>query len=245
MATKGTWYYMVEGQQQGPITMDQLYGMASQGVVKGDTKVWCEGWSHWVTYSEYTQSKELQNTAQIAAKKAKGGKGLKIGLIIGGSLALVGGVVLMIVMLARGSGGGHDSPEAVIEELVDALNDQSISRIKAIFPSRADFESALDCPSETMDELYKGIGREIRKVDREVDGLPPDLKVELKGVEIRSEETIGEGDQLAEACVATGDIKVAKVKVRWIFTVDGEDDKDTERMELWNLPGKGWYLVDP
>ena len=55
MATKGTWYYMVEGQQQGPITMDQLYGMASQGVVKGDTKVWCEGWSHWVTYAEYTQ----------------------------------------------------------------------------------------------------------------------------------------------------------------------------------------------
>jgi hypothetical protein len=243
MGAKGTWHYLVDGQQQGPITMDQLYGMASQGVVKGDTKVWCEGWSHWVTYAEYTQSKELQNTAQIAAKKAKGGKGLKIGLIIGGSLALVGGVILMIVLLAgSGDSRGFDSPEDLGNAITDALNAKDPSRIIDLFPTEDEFSSLFDC-EDGATSPYRKIQKEIDEINEDDNPMLEDFSAELLAVGVKPKRTKNKGKKF-KGCELKVDLERAKVKLSYRFTIDGREDEDRIRVKMIKLGDMGWFLTD-
>ncbi len=235
---------MVAGQQQGPITMDQLYGMASQGVVKGDTKVWCEGWSHWVTYAEYTQSKELQNTAQIAAKKAKGGKGLKIGLIIGGSLALVGGVILMIVLLASSSGGGHDSPQDLADAITDALNAKDPSRMIDLFPTEDQVSSIFDCEDGAMSpygEIQEEIDK-INKINEDDNPMLDDFSAELLDVDVKSKGSKKKGRKF-KGCELKVDVERVKVKLSYRFTIDGREDKDRIKVKMIRMGDMGWFLA--
>ena len=45
------WYYAEAGQQKGPVTDEQLDGLAAEGVVKPDTLVWRDGLPNWQPYS--------------------------------------------------------------------------------------------------------------------------------------------------------------------------------------------------
>lgn len=42
-----SWYYAAQGQQQGPISEDQLHGLIARGVVTGETLVWSDGMAGW------------------------------------------------------------------------------------------------------------------------------------------------------------------------------------------------------
>lgn len=44
------WYYSVGQEQKGPVTDEQLQGLAKDGVVTGDTLVWREGLTEWQPY---------------------------------------------------------------------------------------------------------------------------------------------------------------------------------------------------
>ncbi|MGB0991301.1 MAG: DUF4339 domain-containing protein [Akkermansiaceae bacterium] len=49
MDTEQTWLYQDSaGQQQGPVTADQLQALASSGQVSGQTHVWTEGLEEWI-----------------------------------------------------------------------------------------------------------------------------------------------------------------------------------------------------
>ena len=49
------WYYVINGQQTGPITEAQLEELARAGTIKADTLVWAEGMPNWVPYSQARQ----------------------------------------------------------------------------------------------------------------------------------------------------------------------------------------------
>lgn len=42
------WYYMAEGQQTGPVGLEEMRGLVEQGVVTPQTMVWREGMADWV-----------------------------------------------------------------------------------------------------------------------------------------------------------------------------------------------------
>ncbi len=42
-----SWYYAAQGQQQGPLSEDQLHGLIARGVVTGETLVWSDGMAGW------------------------------------------------------------------------------------------------------------------------------------------------------------------------------------------------------
>jgi hypothetical protein len=46
------WYYVINGQQSGPVTEAQLDDLARAGTIKADTLVWAEGMANWLPYSQ-------------------------------------------------------------------------------------------------------------------------------------------------------------------------------------------------
>jgi hypothetical protein len=46
------WYYVINGQQTGPVTEAQLDDLARTGAIKADTLVWAEGMANWLPYSQ-------------------------------------------------------------------------------------------------------------------------------------------------------------------------------------------------
>lgn len=46
------WFYVLNGQQVGPVTQAQLEELAQAGTIKADTLVWREGLSNWLPYSQ-------------------------------------------------------------------------------------------------------------------------------------------------------------------------------------------------
>ncbi|MCA9518852.1 MAG: hypothetical protein KC635_28145, partial [Myxococcales bacterium] len=46
----------------------------------------------------------------------------------------------------KGGGGGGGSPEEVGKALIDAANAQDAAAFKAIYPSKAALDAALECP---------------------------------------------------------------------------------------------------
>ena len=49
------WFYVLNGQQNGPVSEAQLDELARAGTVKADTLVWAEGMPNWVPYSQARQ----------------------------------------------------------------------------------------------------------------------------------------------------------------------------------------------
>ncbi len=45
--SSGYWHCAIDGQQQGPYSVDQLRDMASRGAVRPDTLVWTDGMAEW------------------------------------------------------------------------------------------------------------------------------------------------------------------------------------------------------
>ena len=44
------WFYLVQGQRQGPVDDAALEALVRQGTVRDDTYVWREGLAEWQTY---------------------------------------------------------------------------------------------------------------------------------------------------------------------------------------------------
>jgi GYF domain 2 len=61
------WYYSQQGQQRGPVSTEQLTGLARSGVVTGQTLVWREGLANWTPYSVAAPNGEASLTAASAA----------------------------------------------------------------------------------------------------------------------------------------------------------------------------------
>jgi hypothetical protein len=202
----GTWHYLRDGQQVGPISQDEFYTLVQHGVITGDTKVWCEGWSHWVSYSDYTASQDLQNTAADAQKKG-GGKGLKVTLSIAGGLLVIGGV-LLIVLLSSKSAPVIDIPgdddrrlmdlsetekteacRSFIGQLSDLANEHkgNICSVKALVDSKGD-----------RDECRRTRKRCLREVNAEFSKLGGDCDDTSEGNVKDCKATIGE----LEMCVS-------------------------------------------
>ncbi|MEE9413510.1 MAG: GYF domain-containing protein, partial [Methylococcales bacterium] len=58
----GRYYIAVDGNSEGPFTLDELKSKAQSGLVKADTLVWQPGMDNWQTVSEFDELKSLLNT---------------------------------------------------------------------------------------------------------------------------------------------------------------------------------------
>tara|TARA_R110002096_G_scaffold82164_2_gene191130 strand:+ start:859 stop:1380 length:522 start_codon:yes stop_codon:yes gene_type:complete len=64
------WYYASNGQQQGPVSQDQLKELAKGGQVQGSDLVWNEGMTDWVplsTLPEFAIAAEKSETVSAVA----------------------------------------------------------------------------------------------------------------------------------------------------------------------------------
>lgn len=48
------WYYAIDKEQKGPVTMEQLTELVRQGVIQGSTLVWHRGMAEWQPYEKAT-----------------------------------------------------------------------------------------------------------------------------------------------------------------------------------------------
>lgn len=72
-ATQPIWYYLVAGQQVGPITKAQLLQLSDTGQITPETLVWREGFDNWVAFSDANvQSAGLQQNTAFVLNYAKG-----------------------------------------------------------------------------------------------------------------------------------------------------------------------------
>jgi hypothetical protein len=62
-----SWYVLIEGQQLGPYTGEQLVQFAQEGRIMGDTLVWAEGMAEWLPA---TQISGLMPAAPVAVEAA-------------------------------------------------------------------------------------------------------------------------------------------------------------------------------
>ena len=53
MAENQRWFYLENGQQKGPYTLEGLYELVRAQTILGDTRIWCEGWPDWRSYDEF------------------------------------------------------------------------------------------------------------------------------------------------------------------------------------------------
>jgi len=51
MSEEQLWHYIVEGEQQGPVSVEQLHGLVANGTVTPDTQVWTNSLEEWTTAS--------------------------------------------------------------------------------------------------------------------------------------------------------------------------------------------------
>ena len=63
------YYYAINGQQNGPVSEEQLAALVAQGVVTGDTLVWREGMERWEPYAKIAPGGP-PSTAGTAAAEA-------------------------------------------------------------------------------------------------------------------------------------------------------------------------------
>ena len=63
------WFYVVSGQQVGPVTQEEFDALAQSGTIRPDTLVWREGMPNWVAYSS------LGGAASASGAAAAGGDG--------------------------------------------------------------------------------------------------------------------------------------------------------------------------
>ncbi|MDZ4253316.1 MAG: DUF4339 domain-containing protein [Sulfuritalea sp.] len=58
-----TWYYCRNGQQKGPVSLDELKGLIARSELDDSTFVWQVGMSEWVKVRRHPQLAELVSTA--------------------------------------------------------------------------------------------------------------------------------------------------------------------------------------
>ncbi|MDJ0834943.1 MAG: TIGR00266 family protein [Acidobacteriota bacterium] len=68
------WYVAVDGQQQGPMSQDQLMGMIRSGQVRGDTYVFTQGMENWLPMRDVPELNQ-GGTAAPPPQAASGGFG--------------------------------------------------------------------------------------------------------------------------------------------------------------------------
>ena len=201
---KATWHYLRNGEQVGPIPQDEFETLVKHGMITSQTKVWCEGWSHWVTYGEYVASKDLQHTAARAQKKGKG-KGLVISLSIVGALVAVGGIIL-IVLLAGGSPPLIDIPGDDSRRLMDLSDEENTEACTSFMRQFGDIANehkericsvkALVESNGDRDECRRLRSRCLKEVEPELSKLGEDCKDNSEDRDCKA--TIGE----LEECVS-------------------------------------------
>jgi GYF domain 2 len=126
------WYYADEGQQQGPISFEQLKERAAAGLLRPADLVWRQGLEDWLPastqpglftsspappqprpYSEWTEDQEQparEDRRDYPRQKASSGLSTGVGIALGGCgvvallLAVCGGVVAVILWQQSGAG---------------------------------------------------------------------------------------------------------------------------------------------
>lgn len=155
------WHYMKDGNQLGPISQGDFQNLVQSGVIVGDTQIWSEGWSQWMSYSQFTAMQPAPSTpaplppsAPAPSQKKGGGKGLVITLSVLGVLLLAGGAVLLFLMMG-------DKPG--LQGTWKSVDDDATMEITKVHLTSG--ESKLDYKVERQDgEVYE---LEIRSDDLE------------------------------------------------------------------------------
>jgi len=134
------WYYSNKNQQKGPVSWDELRGLASDGQLRNSDMVWQEGTPDWVRASEVRGLLNGQagaatdvrgdepaprrraarddldverRPARRSGRQAQGSsKGLVIGLIVGGVTLVIIAIVVVIIIVAN-SGSRNKGPVAI------------------------------------------------------------------------------------------------------------------------------------
>ncbi|MDP3515323.1 MAG: DUF4339 domain-containing protein [Sulfuritalea sp.] len=65
-----TWYYCRNGQQNGPVSLDELKGLIARGELDGSTFVWQVGMSEWVKVRRHPQLAGLVSTSSALSDAA-------------------------------------------------------------------------------------------------------------------------------------------------------------------------------
>ena len=61
------WYYLDNGQQQGPVSDAEFPGLVQSGLIRPDTYLWCEGMAEWKTYGELSGGSAPSSAFSVAA----------------------------------------------------------------------------------------------------------------------------------------------------------------------------------
>jgi hypothetical protein len=72
MATDPTWYYSNDGEQLGPVSVEELQQLAGQGIITTESSLWAEGLEDWVraTQVEGLFGEEAPQEVPVAAAPA-------------------------------------------------------------------------------------------------------------------------------------------------------------------------------
>ncbi|MFO0966157.1 MAG: DUF4339 domain-containing protein [Gemmataceae bacterium] len=120
------WYYSSKNEQKGPVTYDELAGLAQSGRVRSTDLVWEEGSPDWIKASTVRGLFDAGPSAQVRAdepaprrragrdddfaddrprrsvrRPQKSSNGLMIGLIAGGAGLLIVAIVVIIIVVAN------------------------------------------------------------------------------------------------------------------------------------------------
>jgi hypothetical protein len=123
------WYYVINGQQTGPVTESQLDELARAGTIKSDTLVWAEGMANWLPYNQ-ARGGGVQgqppiitpmsgglggfqaSSADVAKKRVQGPA---IGLIVSGAIGVLIGLANVAQSVMGGAGQQAQLGKAVAE----------------------------------------------------------------------------------------------------------------------------------
>jgi hypothetical protein len=123
------WYYVINGQQTGPVTEAQLDELARAGTIKSDTLVWAEGMANWLPYSQ-ARGAGVQGQPPIITPMQGGFSGMQasstdvakrmvqgpaIGLIVSGALGALIGLANLAQSFMAGAGQQAELQKAMSE----------------------------------------------------------------------------------------------------------------------------------
>ncbi|MCS6797207.1 MAG: zinc-ribbon domain-containing protein [Myxococcota bacterium] len=112
------WHVVVQGEQQGPFTVEQIGEMLGAGTIDWDAYVWREGFDDWLVARDVPELVEAI-TGQAATRVAAGPQGLQ------------GGVAATADPFASSGGGGADPFAGVGDSFGGAVTDSPFAQAPA------------------------------------------------------------------------------------------------------------------
>lgn len=136
----------------------------------------------------------------------------------------------------KGSGGGFDSPEAVVKALVEAGQAGDGAKVKALFPTQAQLDAAMTCEADRGPA--KALLRAAEAWSKDVDEIK-DAMVAFVGMELREPEVVKANDE-KDGCKAKVEVVMQRGKARF---KDKDGGDEGEGLGFIKLGDAGWFLA--